>query len=48
MIGLFVGSFNPPTLAHLDICLKLKNEFNKIIFIPVNTNNKSAFRRLTR
>ena len=40
MIGLFIGSFNPPTLAHLKICLKLKKRFSKIIFIPVNTKNK--------
>ena len=26
MIGIFIGSFNPPTIAHLEICLKLKNE----------------------
>ena len=40
MIGLFIGSFNPPTLAHLNICLNLKSMFSKIIFIPVNTNLK--------
>ena len=40
MIGLFIGSFNPPTLAHLNICLKLKNIFDEIVFIPVNTNEK--------
>lgn len=40
MIGLFIGSFNPPTLAHLQICLSLKKMFSKIIFIPVNTKEK--------
>ena len=40
MIGIFIGSFNPPTMAHIDICLKLKNYFSKIIFIPVNSNEK--------
>ena len=40
MIGLFIGSFNPPTKAHLDICLLLKEKFDKIIFVPVNSNNK--------
>lgn len=49
MIGLFIGSFNPPTLAHLNICLKLKNSFSRIIFIPVNTKEKnlvSIFHRI--
>ena len=41
MIGLFIGSFNPPTLAHLKICEVLKNEFIKIIFVPVNSNDKN-------
>ena len=41
MIGLFIGSFNPPTLAHLEICLKLKDRLDKIIFIPVNTKEKN-------
>ena len=41
MIGLFIGSFNPPTLAHLNICLKLKKYFEKIIFVPVNSKDKS-------
>ena len=40
MIGLFIGSFNPPTKAHLEITLKLKNKFEKIIFVPVNTKEK--------
>ncbi len=40
MIGLFIGSFNPPTLAHLEICLKLKNDFSKIIYVPVNSKEK--------
>lgn len=40
MIGIFIGSFNPPTLAHLDICLKLQNKFKQIVFVPVNTKDK--------
>ncbi len=40
MYGIFVGSFNPPTKAHLEICLELQNRFKKIIFIPVNTKAK--------
>ena len=40
MIGLFIGSFNPPTKAHLDICRILKNKFKKIVLVPVNSNNK--------
>lgn len=42
MIGLFIGSFNPPTKAHLDICLKLKDSFKKIVLVPVNNNNKEV------
>ncbi len=41
MIGLFIGSFNPPTKAHLEICIKLKDKFSSIIFIPVNTKDKN-------
>lgn len=41
MIGIFIGSFNPPTVAHLQICLKLHNMFKKIILIPVNTKSKN-------
>jgi len=40
MIGLFIGSFNPPTKAHLEIVLKLKDFFDKIIYIPVNSKEK--------
>ena len=40
MIGIFVGSFNPPTLAHLKICLKLQKQFKKIVFVPVNSKEK--------
>ena len=40
MIGLFIGSFNPPTKAHLNICLKLKNEFKKIVLVPVSSKDK--------
>lgn len=41
MIGIFIGSFNPPTKAHINICLKLKNTFRKIVMVPVNSNDKS-------
>ena len=40
MIGLFIGSFNPPTMAHVNICLKLKNNFEKIVLVPVNSKDK--------
>ena len=40
MVGLFIGSFNPPTKAHLEICQMLKNRFQKIVFVPVNTKEK--------
>ena len=39
-MALFIGSFNPPTLAHLNIALSLKKCFHKIIFIPVNSKSK--------
>ena len=41
MIGLFIGSFNPPTKAHIDICVNLKDKFSKIVLVPVNTNEKN-------
>ncbi len=40
MIGLFIGSFNPPTKAHIDICLKLKDNFSKIVLVPVSSKDK--------
>lgn len=40
MIGIFIGSFNPPTKAHIEICLKLKKIFPKIVLVPVNSNDK--------
>lgn len=40
MIGIFIGSFNPPTLAHLGICKKLKSNFKKIVLVPVNSKDK--------
>ena len=40
MIGLFIGSFNPPTKAHIDICQKLKHSFSKIVLVPVNSKDK--------
>ena len=40
MIGIFIGSFNPPTIAHLEICNKIKNNFKKIVFVPVNSKDK--------
>lgn len=41
MIGLFIGSFNPPTMAHLEICLKLEKRFSKIVFVPVSSKDKN-------
>ena len=40
--GLFVGSFNPPTKAHLDITKILYNQkiLDKIVFVPVNNSKK--------
>ena len=40
MIGIFIGSFNPPTLAHLGICQKLKPIFQRIVLVPVNSKDK--------
>ena len=40
MIGIFIGSFNPPTLAHLEIALLLQKELKKIVFVPVNSKEK--------
>ena len=41
MIGIFIGSFNPPTLAHVKICLKLSKCLKKIVMIPVNSKDKN-------
>lgn len=41
MIGLFIGSFNPVTNAHIDICLKLKDKFSKIVLVPVSSKDKN-------
>ena len=40
--GIFVGSFNPPTKAHLEIAKLLYNEklVEKIVFVPVNNDKK--------
>ena len=48
MIGLFIGSFNPPTMAHINICLKLENDFSKIVLVPVNSNDKELIDLKTR
>ena len=40
MVGLFIGSFNPITKAHIEICLKLKDKFKKIVLVPVSSKNK--------
>ena len=41
MVGIFIGSFNPPTLAHLEISILLKDQYEKIIFVPVNSKEKN-------
>ena len=40
--GIFIGSFNPPTKAHLEIAKLLYNEklVEKIVFVPVNNDKK--------
>lgn len=48
MIGLFIGSFNPITLAHIEICLKLKDKFSKIVLVPVNSREKELININTR
>ena len=48
MIGLFIGSFNPITLAHIEICLKLKDKFSKIVLVPVNSREKELISFDTR
>ncbi len=40
MVGLFIGSFNPITNAHIEICELLKNDFEKIVLVPVNSKDK--------
>ena len=40
MIGLFIGSFNPITKAHIDIILKVKDNFKKIVLVPVSSKDK--------
>lgn len=39
-MAFFIGSFNPPTLAHLDIALSVHEMENKIIMVPVNSKSK--------
>ena len=48
MIGLFIGSFNPITMAHVNICLKLKDKFSKIVLVPVNSREKELISLDTR
>lgn len=40
MIGIFIGSFNPPTLAHIEIAKILSKKYNQVIFVPVNSREK--------
>lgn len=39
-MALFIGSFNPPTKAHLKIALEIRKYLDKIIMIPVNNHDK--------
>lgn len=45
-IAVFGGSFNPPTVAHIDLAKQILNkidEIEKVIFVPVSTKyNKSG------
>ena len=41
MIGIFIGSFNPPTLAHLNIAINLNTKLKKVVFVPVNSKEKT-------
>lgn len=39
-IAVFGGSFNPPTVAHINLAkqvLEEMNEIEKVIFVPVST-----------
>ena len=40
MTGIFIGSFNPPTLAHSDIIKIMKKFFDKLVIVPVNSREK--------
>ena len=48
--GLFVGSFNPITKAHMNIARHLVNKkiVNKIIFVPVINNDKKLEKLIDR
>ena len=48
MVGIFIGSFNPPTRAHLGVAIQLKGRFKKIIFVPVNSKEKKLISLNTR
>ena len=48
MVGIFIGSFNPPTRAHLGVAIQLKDRFKKIIFVPVNSKEKKLISLNTR
>ena len=41
-IGFFGGSFNPPTIAHLNLAKQAVKEYNldKLYFVPVNNKKK--------
>ena len=40
MTGIFIGSFNPPTIAHYDIIKIMEKYFDKLVIIPVNSREK--------
>ncbi len=40
MTGIFIGSFNPPTIAHYDIIKIMEKYFDKLVIVPVNSREK--------
>ena len=40
-IGVYAGSFDPPTLGHLDIIKRAANQFDKVIIMVANNPKKT-------